>query len=66
MGKPEVKSIDALMKYLRDTHGIAIKGSAQKRKLRNMGYYHGFKGYRYITNPTNRVNYSDFNQLIAV
>jgi len=66
MGKPEVKTINALMKYLRDTHGIAIMGSAQKRKLRNIGYYHGFKGYRYITNPTNRVNYSDFNQLIAV
>lgn len=66
MRKSEVKSIDALMKYLRDTHGIAIKGSAQKRKLRKIGYYHGFKGYRYITNPTNRINYSDFNQLIAM
>ena len=66
MGKPEIKSIDSLMKYLRDTHHIAIKGSVQKRKLRNIGYYHGFKGYRYITNPANKVAYNDFNQLIAV
>lgn len=66
MGKPEVKIIDSLMKYLRNTQHIAIKGSIQKRKLRNIGYYHGFKGYRYITNPVNRIAYSDFNQLMAV
>lgn len=42
----KVKSIDGLMRHLRDTHNIDIKGSIQKQKLRNIGYYHGYKGYR--------------------
>lgn len=32
----KVKSIDGLMKHLRDTHHIAIGGSSQKQKLRNI------------------------------
>lgn len=60
------KSIDALMKYLRDEKHICIKGSLQKRKLMNMGYYHGYKGYRYIGKPSNKVHYCDFNELSAV
>lgn len=60
------KSVDGLMRYLRDIKGIKINGSAQKRKLRNIGYYHGFKGYRYINTPSRAINYSDFNQLMAV
>lgn len=34
----KVKSIDGLMRHLRDTHNIDIKGSIQKQKLRNIGY----------------------------
>jgi len=37
----QVKSTNSLMKYLRDKHNINISGSNQKRKLRNVGYYHG-------------------------
>lgn len=62
----EVKSIDSLMRYLRDTHNIDIGGSLQKRKLRNFGYYHGFKGYRFIKSPNNPINFTDFNQIIAL
>lgn len=51
----KVKSINSLMAYLRDKHGIRIGGSIQKRKLRNIGYYHGYKGYRYIARPHNRI-----------
>lgn len=40
------KTLNSLMKHLRNC-GIAIKGSAQKRKLKNIGYYHGYKGYRF-------------------
>lgn len=60
------KNIDGLMRYMRDQKGIAIKGSAQKRKLRNMGYYHGYKGYRFIGRSSNTVPYTDFKQLTAV
>lgn len=60
------KTTDALMRYLRDNKGIIIGGSAQKRKLMNLGYYHGYKGYRYIHKDTNLVPYSNFDQIVAV
>ena len=62
----EVKSINSLMKYLRDTHNIDIAGSTHKTNLRNLGYYHGFKGYRFVRQPQNRLNFSHFNQVIAI
>lgn len=61
-----VKSINSLMKYLREKHNISISGSMQKRKLRNIGYYHGYKGYRFISHPNNIINYSDFNEIMAI
>ena len=60
------KTTDALMRYLRDEKGIEIRGSGQKRKLMNMGYYHGYKGYRFIHKSTNVIPYTDFEELIAV
>mgnify|MGYP007064450339 FL=1 len=48
MTKKRPKTTDALMRYLREEKGISISGSSQKRKLMNIGYYHGYKGYRYI------------------
>ncbi len=61
-----VKSINSLMEYLRDNHGININGSSHKQKLRNIGYYHGYKGYRYIESPNNRIPYKDFNEILAI
>lgn len=60
------KSTDGLMRYLRDKKGISISGSSQKRKLMNIGYYHGYKGYRYINAPSNHVPYTKFEELVAV
>ncbi|WP_106495752.1 Abi family protein [Lentibacillus sp. Marseille-P4043] len=62
----KVKTIDSLMRYMRDEHNIHIKGSNHKRKLRNFGYYHGFKGYRFIKSPQNRINFNDFNEVLAI
>lgn len=62
----DVKTINALMIYLRNKHGIKISGSSQKRKLRNIGYYHGYKGYRFIRTPSQRIPYTDFNQIMAI
>lgn len=62
----KIKSIDSLMKYLRDKHHIAISGSHQKRRLRNIGYYHGYKGYRFINTPSRNIAYTDFNQVLAI
>ena len=58
-------SIYQLMKYLRNTHHINVK-SSQTQALRNMGYYHGFKGYRFIREDTNRVNFTSLDQVIAL
>lgn len=54
------------MKYMRNTKNITINGSTQKNQLLNMGYYHGYKGYKYIKTPTNQIAYSDFHQLLAI
>jgi hypothetical protein len=34
--------------------------------LRNMGYYHGYKGYRFINKPVNAIPYSAFEELSAI
>ncbi len=39
------KTINSLMAYMRKNKGMKIEGSTQKRKLRYMGYFHGYKGY---------------------
>lgn len=61
-----IKSINELMKYLREVHNIDIKETNHKRQLRNLGYYHGFKGYRFISNPHNKINYTTFDEIIAL
>ncbi len=66
MSQSKPKSIDSLMRYLRDEKKIEISGSAQKRKLMNIGYYHGYKGYRYIGLPNNQVQYKTFDELFAI
>ena len=60
------KSINSLIKYMRDKKGIAISGSTQKKKLRYMGYFHGYKGYRYCYSPSSLLPYTGFNELQAV
>ncbi len=59
------KTLNSLMKHLRSS-GIAIGGSAQKRTLKNMGYYHGYKGYRFAGKASNRLPLTDFGQLAAL
>ncbi len=60
------KSINALMAIMRDEKNIQIKGSLQKRKLRIMGYFHGYKGYRYYNSPNRLFPYNNFNEVQAV
>lgn len=38
-----MKTLDELMQHLCD-NGIACSGELQKRELKNLGYYHGYKG----------------------
>lgn len=62
----KVKTTDGLMKYLRYHHKINISGSTHKRKLRNIGCYHGYKGYRFIKTSNQKIEYTDFNQVLAI
>lgn len=59
------KTTDGLMRHLR-SKGIQIGGSIQKRKLMNMGYYHGYKGCRYIKTASKRICFSNFDEVIAI
>ena len=58
-------TIRQMMRYLRKKHNISIK-SSQTQALRNMGYYHGYKGYRFIRQTTNRIPFTNFNELLAI
>jgi len=58
-------TIYQLMKYLRSRHSITVK-SNQTQALRNIGYYHGYKGYRFIRTPNQRINFSSLDEIIAL
>lgn len=60
------KTINGLMRVLRDKHDIDIGGSKHKQELLNMGYFHGYKGYRFIKNAENEIPYSSFDEVIAI
>lgn len=53
------------MKHLRN-QGISINGSGQKRKLKNIGYYHGYKGFRFVGDSSKRLPINDFNQVVSL
>ena len=59
------KTLNSLMKHLRDG-GIDINGSGQKRRLKNIGYYHGYKGYRFAGTASNKLPLTDFSQVVAL
>lgn len=58
-------SINQLMKYLRNHHHITVK-SNQAQALRNVGYYHGYKGYRFIRTPNQHIPFSSLDEVIAL
>ena len=60
MGK--YASYDSLMRHMRNS-GLDINGSIQKRHLLLMGYYHGYKGYRFSEVPSNTIPFTNFSQL---
>ena len=56
------KTTDGLMRHLRN-NGIAISGSAQKRHLINTGYFHGYKGYRFFQNSSERLPFTTYKEM---
>ncbi len=65
MKNSKAKSTNALMKHLRKK-GIAISGSKDKRDLQNIGYYHGYKGYRFYKQAYTPIPFGKFSELKAV
>ena len=58
------KSVDGLMRHLRN-NGIKIAGSKQKRQLRNTGYFHGYKGYRFFGLSSQRIPFTTYDEIYA-
>ena len=65
LGEQNMLSINQLIKYLRNHHHITVK-SNQAQSLRNIGYYHGYKGYRFIRTPNQRIPFSSLDEVIAL
>lgn len=60
-----MKTLDELMQHLCD-NGIACSGELQKRELKNLGYYHGYKGYRFAGIAKNRLRLQSFEQISSL
>lgn len=62
----KVKTTDALIEHLMEKHHIKIENSQDELNLRNIGYYHGYKGYRYIKYPRNRIDINHFSEIVSI
>lgn len=60
------KSTDGLMRHIRDKHHIDIRNSNQKKALLQMGYYHGYKAYRFHRTIDNLFELTNFDQVSAI
>lgn len=49
-----------------DIYSIDIRGTTDKRLLRNSGYFHGYKGYRFFRQPTNRLAIQNYREVEAI
>lgn len=62
----KAKTINGLMIHLRDDCKININGSKEKLQLMQYGYYHGYKGYRFIKQRQNTIPFKNFSEIVAV
>lgn len=63
MGNP--LNTDKLIDHLKDKHSINIS-NLDKQNLKNIGYFHGYKGYRFIKENSNRLAFNDFNEVVIL
>ena len=64
--KQKGKTTIALMKHIRKNHKIHIEGTKDKKDLLNMGYYHGYKRYRFIRSRSQTQPFVEFSQIKAI
>ena len=56
-------SLKDLAEHLNTKHHLPVQEN-QIRDLRNIGYYHGFKGYRFIRKSSNKISFTSFSQIV--
>lgn len=56
-------SLNDLAVHLKNKHNLPVQ-SNQIQDLRNIGYYHGYKGYRFIRKAGNLINFTAFGQIV--
>ena len=56
-------SLNDLSIHLKNKHNLPVQ-SNQIQDLRNIGYYHGYKGYRFIRKAGNLINFTAFGQIV--
>lgn len=66
MDNKKPKSTDGLMRHIRNNKDMEINGSKQKRQLRNIGYFHGYKGYSFFQEKDNGLHLNDFSEVVAL
>lgn len=57
------KSIDGLMRHIRNNHNVLINGSKHKRTLRNIGYFHGYKAYKFVYKKNTPLSFTTFDEI---
>lgn len=55
-------TIDQLVQHLQDNK-ISILDDSQKRQLVNIGYFHGYKGYRFFKKSNNKIPFTNFDEI---
>ena len=60
-----MKDFSGLIEHLKTEHDLPVAPN-QERDLHNIGYYHGYKGYRFIRKAGNKINFTAFSQVVAL
>ena len=60
------RTVTELMCHLKNDCNIQIEGTEHEKQLISLGYYHGYKGYRFARTASNRLPYRSFDEIVAV
>lgn len=58
-------SLQDLSEHLKEIHGLPVQEN-QIQDLRNIGYYHGYKGYRFIRKSNSPIKFTAFSQIVSL